>query len=243
MATPHGPLGNHTKEQLLAQVEELLRSMPARDALRYEESSLLWLGRLKAVIGAWSLPSTVELHRYLLSARDVIASEADEAYDGMLMLLHEAHLDLTMQLPGSTSAVVPQHARHDFFEALRKVEEMAKKEIFFVDPYLDAEFVARFLPHVSSGVEVRLLGRHKTAALAAAVEAFSQQHGTTVTIRSSDALHGRYVFIDGRGGYQCSESFKDGAKNASTTLTEIVETLGPTLTTYEDIWGAAKVVR
>ncbi len=243
MATPHGILKETTKEALLAQVDELLRTMPGRDEMRWEQASLVWLGQLKAVIAEWSLPATVELSSYLRDARDVIASEAEAAYNGILILLHQAHRDLTMKLNDTAGVVVPHKATYNYFEAVRKIVQMAKRDVLFVDPYMEADFVAAYVPHVAPGVKIRLLGRHKLPMLLSAVDAFVKEHGADIAVRSSDDLHGRYVFIDGQAGYQSSESFKDGARNAPSTITEQVETLAATMQIYEGIWIAAKVQR
>jgi len=43
-----------TKEQLLAEVEDLLRTMPPQETLRHEtQENLSWLGRIAAVINEW----------------------------------------------------------------------------------------------------------------------------------------------------------------------------------------------
>jgi hypothetical protein len=47
----------------------------------------------------------------------------------------------------------------DYFDEIRKIIQLAKRDLLFVDPYLDADFVSRSLPHVGSGVAIRLLAR------------------------------------------------------------------------------------
>ena len=56
-------------------------------------------------------------------------------------------------------------------------------------------------------------------------------------------FHDRYVFVDRGACYQSGASFKDGAKKAPTTLTQITDAFGPMLKTYEDLWGGARVER
>jgi hypothetical protein len=57
--------------------------------------------------------------------------------------------------------------------------------------------------------------------------------------RVSDA--NRYVFVDRLSCYQSGASFKDGAKSAPTTLTQITDAFAPVLKTNEDIWSRAQV--
>ena len=115
--------------------------------------------------------------------------------------------------------------------------------MFFVDPYLDAEFVARYLPHVRAATAVRLLARERLASLLPAADAFSRQTGIAVSIRSAPGFHDRYVFVDRSACYQSGASFKDGAKAAPTTLTQITDAFPVVLRTYEDMWAAGKVER
>jgi hypothetical protein len=50
------------EEELLGEVEDLLRTMPPRETLRHAtDENFAWLGRVSAVIEAWSLPKTIPL--------------------------------------------------------------------------------------------------------------------------------------------------------------------------------------
>lgn len=129
----------------------------------------------------------------------------------------------------------------DYFDEVRKVVELAKSDIFFVDPYLDADFVARFLPMVAQGTTVRLLGREKLPSLIPAATLFQQQSGIKIEVRSASGFHDRYLFIDQAVCYQSGASFKDGAKKAPTTLTQITDAFQAVLNTYESLWAGAIV--
>ena len=110
----------------------------------------------------------------------------------------------------------------------------------FVDPYLDAEFVSRYLPHITTGVTIRLLAREKLQTLLPAARTFVSQNQPRLEIRSAPNFHDRYVFIDGRDCYQSGASFKDGAKTAPTTITQITDAFRAVYRTYQDIWHNAK---
>ena len=58
-----------------------------------------------------------------------------------LALLHEARHDLRMETVGPVSVPLAHGQVFDYFDEVRKVIEMAKQDLLFVDPYLDAEFV------------------------------------------------------------------------------------------------------
>ena len=233
------------KEQLLAEVEDILRSMPSRELFikgEMDAETVAWVGRAVAVIDRWNLVYSVEGSA---AAGDVRAKNTSRANDGALklhMLLCQARADLRMEV-GQLSVVVPQGQVFDYFDQLRKVIEMARFELFFVDPYLDAEFVSRFLPHVASGVPIRLLGRKNVTKLCSAVELFAQQASADIHVRSSSGLHDRFVFIDQSACYQSGASFKDGAKNAPATFTQITDAFQAMWDTYERLWADAVVER
>src|SRR5207249_224607 len=105
--------------------------------------------------------------------------------------------------------------------------------LLFVDRYLEADFVARYLPYVAPGVSIRLLCGDKIATLLPAVDMFSQEHKRQVEVRSSDAIHDRYLFIDRMEGYFSGASFKDGAKHSPDLLSKITDTFKATWDIYD----------
>jgi hypothetical protein len=171
------------------------------------------------------------------------ASHSVNGYRRMLTLLHEARHALRMETVGPLSLAVAHGEVFDYFDELRRIVEMAKQDLLFVDPYLDAEFVSRYLSHVSKGVTIRLLAREKLATLLPSVDLFAKQLAYTVQVRSAPHFHDRYVFVDRNACYQSGASFKDGAKSAPTTLSQITDAFAAMSQTYEDLWSRAKVER
>jgi hypothetical protein len=235
-----------TQEQLLAEVEDLLRTMPSRDTLGLgTEESLGWLGRAAAIIERWNMPRMLFFSLALDKFHDqTMPSRSNLGFREIMVLLHQARNDLRMRTLGPTNLALPRGGVFDYFDELRKTIELASREVFFVDPYLDAEFVSRYLPHVRIEVTIRLLtSDKKLSTLLPAVDLFSKQNGRAVNVRSTSGLHDRYVFIDKGSCYQSGASFKDGAKWAPTTLTQITDAFNPVWETYEKLWAAAKVER
>lgn len=114
----------------------------------------------------------------------------------------------------------------------------------FVDPYLDAEFVSRYLPQIREGVAIRLLtGSRRLSTLLPAVDQFALQSQSAIAVRSTDGLHDRHLIIDRTSCYQSGSSFKDGTRNAPTTLTQLVDVFPAVLDTYERMWQEAKIER
>lgn len=232
-----------TKQHLLLEVEDLLRTMPVRGTMHEPTPvNLAWLGRVSAVIKAWeftqALPVGVAMGQLARMGRDV-----GEAETKITTLLYQAQHDLRMTTVGPVNVAIQQGMVFDYFDEMRKFIETARQDVLFVDPYLDADFVSRYLSHIESGTTIRLLTRAKLALLLPAVDAFAQQSKRGVQVRSSANFHDRYVIIDKRACYHSGASFKDGAKGAPTTLSQIADAFPAILKTYEDIWNTAKVER
>jgi hypothetical protein len=231
-----------TKDQLLAEVEDLIRTMPPEATLdQHNSDNFSWFGRLSAVINAWNPIKAALLSAY----QDQFRSWAmhSSGYARILTVLHEARHDLRMQTAGPINTALPHGEVFRYFDEIRKIIESAKNDLLFVDPYLDAEFVSRYMGHVSVGVTTRLLAREKLPILLPAVDLFAKQTKSKIEVRSSPNFHDRYVFVDRTECYQSGASFKDGAKTAPTTLTQITDAFAAMLQTYENIWSGAKVER
>jgi len=233
-----------TKEQLLAEVEDLLRSAPPLAAFQVgADSSVAWLGRFTAVIRAWDYSRAAEVMLCQMYFESLIPAKIGDGFRRVMSLLHEAHHNLRMETVGPLSVPVAHGQVFGYFDEIRRVIEMARQDLLFVDPYLDAEFVSRYLSHVSVGVAIRLLARERLATLLPAVDLFAQQSGLTIQVRSAPHFHDRYVFVDSRACYQSGASFKDGAKSAPTTVTQITDAFAAMSQTYENLWGNARVER
>jgi hypothetical protein len=234
-----------TKEQLLAEVEDLLRTATPREKIYVSltEEDVAWLGRASAVIENWSEAKAITLQHVLLPMIHGDMMTRPEGYDRLMTLLHQARHDLRMQTLGPMNVALPQGMVFDYFDEIRKIIEVARQDLLFVDPYLDAEFVSRYLSHTTPGVTTRLLAREKLATLLPAVDAFTKQTGMKLEVRSAPGFHDRYIFVDKTTCYQSGASFKDGAKSSPTTLTQITDAFTAVLQTYETLWTGARVER
>lgn len=213
-----------TKQQLLAEVEDVLRTVPPRPTIRHAtDENLAWFGRASAVVEQWKLGTGILMTAYIERIHGVAASDAVLALTSVLTLLQQARHDLRMKTLGPVNLAVPHGMVFDYFDELRKVIELSQQDLLFIDPYLDAEFVSRYLPHAPPTVAVRLLARAKMETLLPAVDAFVQQTKTKVQVRSAPNFHDRYLIVDRTTCYHSGASFKDGAKSAPTTLTQITD--------------------
>ena len=232
-------------EVLLAEIEDLVRNRPTPDDFLYGlDDALAWLGRAGATLSHWDSPRGGAI--LIVAETDLHSknmAQIGRGYGRLIALLNEARHSVRMESAQSMNVAVEKGAVFDYFDGLRKIVERATSELFFVDPYLDADFVARYLPFVHPGVSVRLLGRQNKwlGTLLPAVDAYAKQKGANITVRSTDH-HDRFVFVDGKECYQSGASFKDGGK-APTALTQITDAFAAMSQTYEGMWAAAKVER
>ena len=230
-------------ERLLPEIEDVLRVAPTIEEFARDSGSdehLAWLGRA-AAIQRWNRVYMAQVSAAMMNVPSNHLGICRETLATLKILLQQAKSDLRVEL-GRGSVVVAEGRVFEYFDELRKVIETARADVFFVDPYLDADFVSRYLPYVAERVSSRLLGGpKKRATLLPAVDSFAQQSGRPVSVRMSDGLHDRYLFIDGAACYLSGASFKDGAKNAPAVLAQITDAFQAMWDTYERQWsGSAK---
>ncbi len=227
---------------LLAEIEDILRVMPPKQTLHHQsEENFGWLGRAVAAIARWDSVQGVAARAFVTQFHDVMAIPSEKGFVGLMSVLHEARSDLRMRTLGPTNIAVGQGLVFDYFDEIRKLIELAQNDVLFIDPYLDADFVSRYLPHLARGLSIRLLAREKLATLVPAIELFAQQSSANIEVRSAPRFHDRYIIVDKSSCFQSGASFKDGGRTAPTTITEITDAFAAVHQTYEDLWQTGKV--
>jgi hypothetical protein len=68
---------------------------------------------------------------------------------------------------------------------------------------------------------------------------YQLQTSAAIAVRSASGFLDRYLVVDRTLCYQSGASFKDGAKKAPTTLTQIQDAFHAVLATYENLWSSA----
>jgi len=229
-----------TNEELLIEIEYLLRSFPDRQSIHIATpDNIEWLGRTAAILKEWN-PGQWVIDDSMLN--DVLGGglqSSERAINSTLLRLNQAKHELRMKTAGPTDVAIESGNTFRYFEEIRKIIEMACEDILFIDPYLDADFVSRYLPYIKPGVNVRLLTFKCLKTLLPAVKEFKKQHSLSIEVRKSSDLHDRHVFIDFKECYQSGASFKDGADKRLTTLTQITDVFPEVLAAYEKIWSSA----
>jgi hypothetical protein len=232
-----------TDQELLGAFEHLMRTQPPRANLYNEDTpSLAWLGYAVALINAWDKVQGVAASFTVDNFHNPTTMNQDHAYTKLMVQIHRAQADLRMKTIGPVNVALGTGMVFKYFDTLTQLIAGAASDVFFIDPYLDAEFVSRYLPQIRQGVAVRLLTGTKQSllnALRPALSLFNTQQNANATARSTSGLHDRYVFIDSAAAYQSGASFKDGAVNAPTALIQITDAFAAIKDTYEQMWLAA----
>lgn len=231
-------------ELLQAELDDLLRNRPTpNDILNRSDDAISWIGRAGAAVSHWDTPRGSAI--LMVAEQDLHSGDLariGRGHSRLVALLNEARHSVRMTTATALSMAVEPGMVFDYFDGLRKIVERAGADLLFVDPYLDADFVSRYLVYAHPGISIRLLaGQKKLATLLPAVGAFAKQSGTKVAVRSTDQIHDRFVFVDGKECYQSGASFKDGANKTPTTLTQITDAFQAMQQTYEKLWAAAKI--
>lgn len=233
------------KQRLLGEVEACLRTLPPIEALMQSEAdALAWLGKAQGVIERWDRVHGVTAkaaEENIFNPAEYVPT-ATKGLRTLTVFLHQAEQTLRLETGGPVSMAIEQGRVFEYFEGLRKILQLATVDVLIVDPYLDADFISSYAPFIKTAVTLRLLSGDKKrylATLLPAVKALAAQDNRHIEVRSSQDLHDRYVFIDGGKCYFSGASIKDGAKNAPTIISQIVDAFPTMRKTFEGLWASA----
>ncbi len=230
------------KAVLLAQLRSLLEQAP--DFAAFSPTSgehHAWLARAHALISRWNQLEAISL----ASAADFMHMSLlrDGQISKIIGLVHRAIADLELDTPKLANQAFAPGAVYDFFKALSAALGSATTSIFIIDPYLDEQIFDTYLASVPAGLSVRLLAHKYGNLLKPAVQKFSAQHGTNVSVRISPEFHDRIVFVDDLSCWVMGQSIKDAAKAKPTYLLPLPPDIAKLKQShYEAIWQQATVL-
>ncbi|GAB5505975.1 MAG: hypothetical protein Rhirs2KO_11380 [Rhizobiaceae bacterium] len=226
--------------QLLAEVEDIIRTAPPQPNWGDSDPEIVeWLGRVEATFMDMEIALSSAMIAAIRTVNSFTMRDRNMAELQISRLLQTARWRLRQKTGGPTAIAVDSGMVFDYFAGVSKVLQTARQDVLFVDPYLDGEVVERYLPSVTAGANIRMLGRERIPSLVAAAGPFARQHGLAVEVRSAPGFHDRYLFIDRQQCLQSGASFKDGARRSPTTLTEITDAFSAVWDTYDRIWQSA----
>ena len=227
--------------EFAAHFDALVRTMPPIATLSHDtQENHEWLGLAAHLVqetdSARGMLFRMEMSK-LYSSYNRMPGDTEKL---LVSMVQQCKMEWRFRSSGPLAVAFEPRRPFDYFDEVRKYVESATTEVFFIDPYMDADFVSRYLPFVKPGVAVRLLGSNRIVALKAAVEMYSAQNSTTVELRHS-LFHDRYLIIDRRECYQSSGSFNHGAATAASLLVQIVDAFDSIQSIYEARWSAGTV--
>jgi hypothetical protein len=230
-------------EALLVELDDILRARPTSSELgSSSDEAVAWIGRVKAALHHWDSVQATSMMRIEPKLHSTMSRDLETGYREVLALIHQARHSVLLRV--DQESVAAEHGQvHQYFDGLRKLIERASADLFFIDPYLDADFITRYPVYAAKGVKIRLLTKHKLKTLLPAVEMFAAEHGTAIEVRTAEALHDRYVLIDGKECFQSGATFHQGAKTAGTSIVPLVDVFPAVQKVCEDLWANAKVIR
>jgi hypothetical protein len=93
-----GHRSNTNQKDLFGEVEDILRTMPARETMRHpSDENFAWLGWVSAFIEAWKLPKFIMFRPAMDQFHGETARDAQEGFRKIITLLHQARHDLRMK--------------------------------------------------------------------------------------------------------------------------------------------------
>ncbi|MFC7514353.1 hypothetical protein ACFQUU_04985 [Herbaspirillum sp. GCM10030257] len=228
--------------QLAAEFDALIRAIPNRKTLHHDiDVNHEWLGQAVGLVmladplrGSFFKGLVENLYSPIFNPADIIQK--------IIVSLQQYKTEWRMKSGGPLTVAFEAGKPFDYFDEVRKILESATIDVLVVDPYLGADFVSRYLPHVKPGVNIRLLIENQVNQVKPAVDLFAQQNGVQVEVRKSKDMHDRFIFIDQRECFHSGATFKDGAVKSATLLTQVTDAFSAMLHTYETAWAAGRAI-
>ncbi len=132
-----------TPEQLLAEIDDLLRMAPQNFSSGSPEINA-WLGRAAALLDMWDSTKAIRAQMCIADINSGTMGRNVTGVRGLMTMLNQARAELGL-VTGQLTVAIEHGKVFDYFDGIRKIIEVAQKELFFIDPYLNADFVSRYV--------------------------------------------------------------------------------------------------
>ena len=149
-------------------------------------------------------------------------------------LLAELELDLPER---EILGVYEPGEEYEFYHDLKTILQMGTHDVFVIDPYADLNLFDIYAGGISRQAKFRLLSNKIQSDVVAVAQMYAS--GGNFSLRSSDKIHDRVIFVDERV-WLAGQSIKDAAKKKPTYIVEHAESLMRAV--YEPIWAQATVI-
>jgi hypothetical protein len=226
--------------EILARLKTLAGSAP--DFSTYTSTShehQQWLGETQTLIAMVDKYEALSFGTATSSLTSTFFR--DNSVNTLMTTLYRIISQLEAASPPAAQQVFGPGATYDFMKELRKLLASANTAVLIVDPYLDDEIFDTYLSLIPASVQVTILTSTFPASLKSSLAKFNSQHGRTVEIRRSRALHDRLVFVDNSACWFIGQSIKDAATAKPTYIAPLSqEFVTDKLAAYAQIWQGSQ---
>ena len=109
----------------------------------------------------------------------------------------------------------PKGATHDAYVEIKKILNLANREISIIDPYLDGSIFQMLKSNPSVAMSVKLLSSKLPSDFALEAKKFATQHSTvSLEIRKTKEFHDRFIIIDNTRCFHIGASIRDAGGKA-----------------------------
>lgn len=231
-------------QQKFTEFSELMREAPDSTTISHPTiENQDWLGRMSVFIADHDKRRGREFDNLVKKFYMANGALKGQAVPELFFLLSKTRSELSKALPHPSGTVVETGQIFRYFNKVKDIIEEATNDLLVVDPYLDADFVTRYLPFVKPSVTVRLLTANKQNRLdriTPALSMFESEYKNSVNLRAA-RVHDRYIFIDNGICYQSGASFLDGAKNTASAIIQVLDGFEELKAHYDKEWYNAVI--
>jgi hypothetical protein len=130
--------------------------------------------------------------------------------------------------------------QHDGFVAVRDLISIAKESLLIADNFVD-KTLWPLLTNLPAGSRIRVLTKKIPADFRVEAQNFSKQYNVVVEVRTTDALHDRFVLCDDQRCWHLGASIKDFGVRAAFISEVSSDTISVAVRKeLEQIWQTAK---
>ncbi len=227
---------------LLEKLRTLVNTAPPLEGRgTYGQEQFAWLGKASALISAWNRSEALSFN---VAVNGMTGNLNRMANLGVVFtIIHKAIASVEDALPRPAGQAFGPGAAYDFFRSLRELVSSSEKNLFIVDPYMDAETFDGYLSALGSKRSVQLLLARYADDVRVAAEKFAFQNSCTIEARKSSSIHDRVIFVDGTQCWVLGASIKDAAAKKPTYLAPLpADVAAQKVKIYGDIWNSSTAI-
>lgn len=127
---------------------------------------------------------------------------------------NKIELQLSAESDNLEERIYAENSPFDFHNDIRDIINLAKKEVFIIEPYIDEDLLEITLRGVNNSINIYILSNlnNPKGKFVKISNKFISQHKGSFEARETDKVHDRGIFIDNSEGWVIGQSLKQGGK-------------------------------